>query len=97
MKTSIRPRKICDSMYHQKWFRVLLILVGIDMIILGFTVAIGMDILSIIPYLGAVTRIVFGLLYITAALFMIHYAVAYERIKKESHFVCAHCSHIENK
>ncbi|MGB0925513.1 MAG: hypothetical protein ACPGTS_02290 [Minisyncoccia bacterium] len=93
MKAAEKRRKICDSWYHQWWFRVILVIVGIDMIVLGFGFVIGIDIMSLTPHIPVALRIVFGAMYILVALFVVHYALAYEKIKKESHFVCQHCAH----
>ena len=93
MKTSHKRRKICNSWYHQGWFRAILVIVGIDMIVLGFSFAIGLDIMSLAPNVGVVLRVVFGIMYIMVALFIVHYALMYKKIKEESHFVCHHCGH----
>lgn len=90
-----KRRKICDSWYHQWWFRMILIIVGIDMIVLGFSFAAGLDIISLTPNVPYFVRIIFGLMYIAVALFIIHYSLLYKKIKKESHFICHHCGHID--
>ena len=91
MKQS-RHRKICDSWYHQSWFRVLLVIVGVDMIILGGAVAVGLDIVSVLESLPAFVRVIGGLAYIVVALFIIHYAMSYRSIKKEAYLLCQHCA-----
>ena len=60
---------------------------------LGFCYAIGFDLISLLPKLGLVLRAIFGLMYVLVAFFIIHYAIAYEKIKKEYSFVCHHCGH----
>ncbi len=96
MKTHEKRRKICDSWYHQTWFRFILVIVGIDMIVLGFSFAIGLDITTIITGFGPLLRVIFGSMYMLVALFIIHYALAYKKIKEETHFTCHHCAHAEN-
>lgn len=97
MKALEKRRKICDSWYHQTWFRIILVIVGIDMIVLGFSFAIGIDIMSLAPNIIPVLRVVFGIMYILVALFIVHYALGYEHIKKRTHFVCHHCGHPDNE
>jgi DMSO/TMAO reductase YedYZ heme-binding membrane subunit len=93
MKEHTQQRKICDSWYHQKWFRILLIIVAVDMIFLGVSFAIGLDIIGLIQGMGTVWRVIGGLAYISVALFIIHYAMSYGRLQKETYFVCQHCAH----
>lgn len=93
MKAIEKRRKICDSWYHQGWFRIILVIVGIDMIVLGFGFVIGVDMMLLAPKIPVIARVIFGGMYILVALFVVHYALAYEKIKKESHFVCQHCAH----
>ena len=83
-----RHRKICDSWYHQSWFRVLLVIVGVDMIILGGTVAVGLDVVSVLESLPALIRVIGGLAYIVVALFIIHYAMSYRSITRETYLLC---------
>lgn len=92
-KTHEQKRRICNSLYHNPLFRAVLVIVGIDMIVLGFSFAIGIDIMSFAPQVAIPLRIIFGLMYILVALFVIHYALAYRKFKKDSHFVCHHCAH----
>jgi len=89
-----KVRKICDSWYHQRWFRVLLIIVAIDMIVLGITFALGLDVISLIEGY-AVLRVIGGLAYVIVALFIIHYSMSYSRIRKEEFLLCQHCAHVE--
>lgn len=96
METVKKRPKICDSWYHQKWFRFILVLVGIDMIILGFSFIISFDIMTVISQMSIIFHIIFGFMYILVALFIIHFALDYEKLKKESHFVCYHCGYINN-
>lgn len=93
MKKTEQRRKICDSWYHQRWFRILLVIVAVDMIVLGAAVAFNLDILSIIDGLGSVVRIIGGAAYILVAVFIIHYAMSYKKLQKESYLVCQHCAH----
>lgn len=93
MKDHMKRRKICTSWYHQTWFRVVLIIVGFDLVILGFAFAIGIDLVAITNHFSPIVRIVFGLMYVLAALFLIHYSLAYNKIKSMSHLVCHHCLH----
>lgn len=96
MKLREKKRKICDSWYHQKWFRVILVLVGIDMFMFGFALAARIDIISLIPKLNIIFHFIFGFLYMLVASFIIHYAFDYKNFKKNSHFVCCHCGHVIN-
>ncbi len=92
MKTSKKKRKkVCDSLYHNKLFRFMLVLVGIDMITLGFSFALGFDFLSLSSHLSIPFRVIFGMMYVLVALFIVHYALAYRDFLKKSHLVCHHC------
>lgn len=93
MKKSTKKRRICSSLYHQPLFRIILVLVGIDMIVLGFTFAMGIDIFALVPEMHLILRIIFGLLYVLVALFIIHYALAYKDVKEMCQFVCHDCAH----
>jgi len=97
MEKHAQHRKICDSWYHQKWFRILLVLVGIDMIVLGIVFALGLDILSFVQGFPALLRVLGGLAYIVVASFIIYYAVSYKKFHKESYLVCQHCAHVKQK
>lgn len=88
-------RKICDSWYHQSWFRVLLIIVAVDMIVLGVVFAIGLDVMSLLGDIHIVLRSLGGAAYVLVALFIIHYAMSYKPMKKETFLVCHHCAHEE--
>lgn len=92
MKTLGRSRKICDSWYHQRWFRVLLIIVAIDMILLGAAFAFGIDITTLIDTTHPLLRVLGGLAYILVAIFIIHHATSYEKMKKKNYLVCQHCA-----
>ena len=92
-----QQRKICDSWYHQKWFRVLLVIVGVDMIVLGATFAVGVDVMSIIADIPLVFRIIAGLAYILVALFIIHQALSYNSMHRHTAFVCQHCAHVKSE
>lgn len=95
MKKNNQQRKICDSWYHQKWFRVLLIIVAVDMIFLGVAFSIGLDIMSLVQGIGMIWRIIGGIAYVVVALFIIHYALSYTRLRTETYLVCQHCAHNE--
>lgn len=97
MKHLKKRRQVCNSWYHQKWFRVILVLVGIDMFVLGFAFAANIDIFKIIPEINIVFHIIGGFMYMVVASFIIHYAFDYRQLKKKSHFVCNHCGHNEDK
>lgn len=86
-------RKICDSWYHQSWFRVLLVLVAVDMIVLGVVFAAGLDILNLLGNIHVVLRLIGGAAYVLVAVFIIHYAMSYKKMKKDSFLICQHCSH----
>ena len=87
-----KHRKICDSWYHQKWFRILLVIVGVDMIILGGTFALGIDLVSLLDSIHVVWRVIGGVAYILVAIFIIHYALMYSRIREKSYLLCQHCA-----
>jgi hypothetical protein len=93
MKKHTKNRKVCDSWYHQKWFRVLLVVVAIDMIVLGATFGLGLDIMNLIGDFHPLLRIIGGIAYIIVALFIIHYAMSYQSLKKQTYLVCQHCAH----
>lgn len=94
-----QQRKICNSWYHQSWFRVILVIVAIDMIVLGVTFALGLDIMNLLGDINIILRSIGGLAYVLVALFVIHYAMSYTTMKKETYLVCQHCAHenIEKK
>ena len=92
MKTLSRGRKICDSWYHQRWFRILLVIVAIDMILLGAAFAFGVNITTLIDTTHPLLRVLGGIAYILVAIFIIHHATSYERMKKKTYFVCQHCA-----
>ena len=89
-------RKICDSWYHQGWFRILLIVVAVDMIVLGAAFALGLDVMSLLGDIHVVLRTLGGLAYVLVALFIIHFAMSYRNMKKETFLVCHHCAHQED-
>lgn len=93
MKKHTQGRKICDSWYHQKWFRILLVIVGLDMVILGAAVMLNLDVFSLIQGMHSILRIIGGLAYILVAAFVIHYALSYKNLRKETYLVCQHCAH----
>ncbi|MFT7328098.1 MAG: hypothetical protein ACI870_000276 [Crocinitomicaceae bacterium] len=95
MKKHTQRRKICDSWYHQRWFRILLVIVAVDMIMLGGTVMFGLDFLSLLDKIPIFINIIGGLAYILVAVFIIHQALSYSSLHKNTHFVCQHCAHIE--
>lgn len=96
MNNTQKRRKICDSWYHQKWFRFILVIVGIDIFILGFTIAAGVDIFTFLSEMHLVLKIVIGFLYILVASFIIHYAIDYEDIRNKAHFTCHYCGNVNN-
>ena len=96
MKLGKKKRKVCNSWYHQKWFRFILVLVGIDMFIFGFAFAARIDIFTLIPKLNIIFHFIFGFLYMLVASFIIHYAFDYKKFKKNSHFVCHYCGHLND-
>lgn len=87
-------RKICDSWYHQSWFRILLIIVAVDMIVLGAAFTLGLDIMSLLGEIHIGLRALGGAAYVLVALFIIHYAMSYSNMKKETFLVCQHCAHV---
>lgn len=91
-----KRRRVCNSWYHQTWFRILLVVVGVDMMILGATFAVGIDIVSFVNSFDTWLRVVFGIAYISVALFIIHYALSYQQMKRDAHFVCHHCGHVND-
>jgi len=97
MKENTQRRKICDSWYHQRWFRIVLVIVALDMIMLGGAFILGIDVMSIIQDLHIVWRILWGSLYMLVALFIIHYAMSYRSMKKETYLVCQHCAHVSKE
>ena len=96
-ENNTQHKKLCDSWYHQKWFRIVLVIVGLDMVVLGAAIALNLDILSFIQNINSVVRIIGGFAYVLVAMFVIHYALSYEKLKKETYLVCRHCVHAEKK
>ena len=92
----IKRRKICDSWYHQRWFRILLVIVGVDMIILGGTFALGIDVMSLVEGIHVIWRVIGGLAYILVAIFIIHQALSYNKMRQNISLVCQHCAHTES-
>jgi len=90
-KSSIR--RICNSWYHHKWFRVLLLLVGIDMFILGFSFALGINVLVFFEGItGTIVRALIGIIYVMVAGYIIKHALHYKRNMMESYLLCQHCT-----
>ncbi|MCA9352888.1 hypothetical protein KC901_01770 [Patescibacteria group bacterium] len=83
-------RKICDSWYHQRWFRILLVIVGLDMMVLGVSFMLDFDVVRLI-HAHTVLRVIGGLAYILVAIFIIHQALSYPRMKREVSLLCQHC------
>lgn len=92
MKEQPKHRKICDSWYHQRWFRVLLVIVGLDMVVVGIALAFGLDILSFIQEFHVGLRVFMGLAFVVIAGLIIYFALSYNKVKKEVHLVCQHCA-----
>ncbi len=86
-----KRRKICDSLYHRRWFRVLLLVLGFDMLSLGFSFALGLDFLSFASHFPVPLRVGFGMLYLLGALFLVHYALGYRELTQKHSLVCRHC------
>ncbi len=96
MNNREKRRKICDSWYHQRWFRAILVIVGIDIFIFGFLLASGLDILSFLTEMGLIVKIIVGFLYILVASFVIHYAIDYENVRNRAHFTCHYCGYLND-
>ncbi len=91
MSRKFKKEKRCGSWYHQSWFRVLLILVSLDMIFFGAAISLNIDVFGFINKFHSTLRVLGGLAYILIALMIIHFAVSYKRIKKESYLLCQNC------
>ena len=90
-KNSIR--RICNSWYHHKWFRIILLLVGVDMLILGFSFALGYNALVFfVGITGVTVRAIIGIAYILVAGYIIKHAVSYRRSTKKAYLLCQHCT-----
>ncbi len=85
-------RRVCNSLYHKWWFRLILIVAGMDLFVLGFGFALGLDILSFIPHTNIFFNFFIGLFDMLVASFIIHYAYDYHRFKKQYVFVCHYCA-----
>jgi hypothetical protein len=86
------PTKICNSWYHHRWFRFVLLLVGINMLILGISFALGIDPIVLFASIkNAFARILIGAAYILVAAFVIRESISYESMREETHLVCQHC------
>lgn len=69
-----------ESWYHHRWFRILLIIVSIDMIFLGATFALGLNVLVIFEgVVSTVARAIIGILYIIVASYILSHATSYKR------------------
>ncbi|MCA9352245.1 hypothetical protein KC866_02550 [Patescibacteria group bacterium] len=90
MEQRTHHRKICTSWYHQRWFRILLVIVGLDMMVLGITLALGLNIVRLIEGYP-ILRILAGLAYVVVAIFIVTYALSYRRMQKEQFLLCQHC------
>lgn len=93
MEQSLKHRKICQSWYHRTWFRIILVIVGIDMIVLGASLILGFDLLTLLVGIHMMWRIIGGIAYILTASFILHYAFSYRHFRKKHAFVCQHCAH----
>ncbi len=79
----------CESWYHQKWFRIVLVFIAIDMFILGFSFAIGVNVLVFFAgIVGTITRAIIGILYVMVAGYILNHTLHYKRHIKEHHLVC---------
>lgn len=93
MKKHAQQRKICDSWYHQRWFRILLVIVGIDMILLGGTIMFNLDFISLLEKVPTFVNVIGGIAYMLVAIFIIHQAMSYNSLHRNTHFICQHCAH----
>jgi len=81
----------CRSLYHEWWFRVILIIVSIDMIVFGFAYAIGINFFEFLPEPSIFVRALIGFLYVLSALAILHYVFEYERMKEGITYICYKC------
>ncbi len=84
MKKDIQEH-VSESWYHQKWFRVVLIIVGIDMILLGSVFILDLRIIGVIASVYPLFRVAVGFGYILTALFIIYHSLSYEKFHEEMH------------
>ncbi len=87
-----KKRRVCNSLYHKWWFRLMLIVAGMDLFVLGFGFALGLDMVSFMPHTNVYFNLVVGLFYMLVASFIIHYAYDYHHFKKQHVFVCQYCA-----
>ncbi len=86
------PNRVCDSWYHHRWFRVILIIVALDMIVLGISFALGYDaVLFFAGITGPVIRAIIGIMYVLVAVFILKETMSYQKNKSEQDLVCQHC------
>ena len=97
MKKSKEFKKVCNSWYHQRWFRILLIIVGVDMIVFGVLFGLGINVWQFVLYAPSVVRLLGGLMYVLVALYLIHHAMSYQTMKEKMNLVCHHCACGDNK
>lgn len=88
-----KHKRICNSWYHQTWFRILLLLVALDMLLLGVALVVNFDIVRLLSQTPVLAKIVIGVLYIMISLWMIVTVVSYQKHKKRTYLLCRHCIH----
>jgi|GEM_PF-2556999 len=91
---NIIQRKVCDSWYHHRWFRMVLLLVGVDMLVLGVGFAVGINpIVLLAGVTNIIVRGIIGIAYVLVAGYLIKHSLSYEQLVKETNLACQHCLH----
>lgn len=92
MKNKQERKKRCTSWYHHGWFRVVLLLVGIDMFIIGIVFALGANpLIFFVGITGPILRAILGALYVLVSIYIIKYSLSYQKMVTVRHLVCEHC------
>lgn len=98
MKHELKNKRRCDSWYHHRWFRILLLLVGIDMFILGFVFALGYNpLVFFVAITGPFLRALIGIAYVVVSGYIIKHSLSYSKMVSERHLVCEDCLYGHDK
>ena len=77
--------------YHL-WFRILMVLVALDIIVLGWASVFGYNFFDLLVEAQLWLRIVVAVIYSLAALFIIYHTISYGKLMKKRDHVCYRCA-----
>jgi len=71
------------SLYHKLWFRILLGIGALDLIVMAFAFGVGYDFLLWKEVLPLPIRLIFSVLYIIIAFFILYYVLSYGELRRK--------------